>query len=133
MIAAMQRTAFLFIVYLSLLTATTSFGQVYVDGVLIDTLNTPYCQLICTNPAPLNRASVIIDYGQRFVSTGFNRQRIAGPDRQVINFNSTIDALNFMIRQGWELVTVQVLGTKEGSESTFVYLLRWPKRKPLAN
>jgi hypothetical protein len=129
----MKRTAFLFTVCLSLLTAATSFSQVYVDGVVIDTLNAPYCQLICTNPAPLNRASVIIDYGQRFVSTGFNRQRIAGPDRQVINFNSTIDALNFMVRQGWELVTFQVLGTKEGSESTFIYMLRRPKRSQMTN
>ncbi|GAB2545309.1 hypothetical protein [Spirosoma aerophilum] len=129
----MNQAAFLFTVCLSLLTATASFGQVYVDGVVIDTLKTPYCQLICSNPAPLNRASVIIDFGQRFVSTGFNRQKITGPDRQVINFNSTIDALNFMVRQGWELVTFKVLGTKEGSESTFVYMLRWPKRNQVAN
>ncbi|QMW03822.1 hypothetical protein [Spirosoma foliorum] len=111
----------LFVLCLSLFLANTSFAQVYVDGVAIDTTNTPFCQLFCTNASGLSRARVLIDYGQRFVDNGLSRPKIAGPDKQVITFNSSIDALNFMVRQGWQLVTFKMKG------DTFVYLLQWRK------
>ncbi|MVM28619.1 hypothetical protein GO755_01150 [Spirosoma sp. HMF4905] len=108
----------LFVLCLSLFLVNASFGQVYVDGVAIDPVNTPFCQLICTNANGLSRARVQIDYGQHFVDIGLSRQKIAGADKQVITFNSSIDALNFMVRQGWELVTFALKG------DSFIYLLR---------
>lgn len=113
-----------FSLLLGLFSIRACVGQVYVNEVAIDTLNTPYCQLIGTNAGPWTRAHVVIDYGQRYVDTGHNRQKVAGPDKQPVQFNSTIDALNFMVRNGWELVSSQILGNKEGSEGTFVYLLQ---------
>lgn len=123
----MKRTG-LVIVFLSLFRLVSCFAQVYVDGVAIDTANTPFCQLICSNAGLLNKTIVMIDYGQRYVNTGLNRQRIAGPDRQPITFNSSIDALNFMVRQGWVFVSSQVTGTESGAENRFIYMLRWPKK-----
>lgn len=124
----------LFLLAVSLFRPITCLSQVYVDGVAIDTINTPYCQLICTNATFLTKADVLIDYGQRYVSTGLNRQKIAGPDRQQITFNSTIHALNFMVKNGWELVSSKVIGTQAGSESTFIYLLqRQRKTKPTSD
>lgn len=117
-----------FSLLLSLFSITAGLAQVYVNNVIIDTLNTPYCQLIGTNAGSFVRAHVIIDYGQRYVNTGLNRQKVTGPDRQPITFNSTVDALNFMVRNRWELASFQVIGNKEGSESTFVYLLQRRKR-----
>lgn len=99
---------------LALLISTLSMnclGQVYVNDVAIDTLNTPYCQLICDLATPLSRATIVIDYGQRFVDVGLNRQKVTGPNRQPVIFNSPIDALNFMVRNGWELVSSQTIGT----------------------
>ena len=122
----MKRIGFSLLLILFL--TTVCFGQVYVNDVAIDTLNTPYCQLIGSNAGPWVRAHVIIDYGQRYVDTGLNRQKVTGPDRQPITFNSTVDALNFMIRNGWELVSSQVVGNKEGSERTFIYLLQRRKK-----
>lgn len=116
------------ILCVSLWTTTTSFSQVYVDGILIDTLNTPYCQLIGANAGLFSKAHITIDYGQRYISTGLNRQQVSGPNRQPIVFNSTIDALNFMVRQGWELVSTQVIGKESGAESTFIYMLKRRKR-----
>lgn len=110
----MKNTLLLF----SLLATIQSFGQVYVDGVAIDTLNTRYCQLICTNAVPLNRARVLIDYGQRFIDSGLNRQKIGDANDADIRFNSSIDALNFMTRHGWELVSCNY------KEDTFIYLLK---------
>lgn len=116
------------ILLLGLFKSVTGVGQVYIEGVVIDTLNTPYCQLICTNGGLLNRPTVLIDYGQRYAYTGLSRQRIAGPDKQPIVFNSSIDALNFMVRQGWELVFFQVTGTESGAENRLIYLLQRKKR-----
>lgn len=118
----------LLILYLGLAKSVACYGQIYVNGVAIDTVNTPFCQLICSNATVLTRTSVLIDYGQRFMSTGLNRQKIAGPDKQPILFNSTIDALNFMVKQGWELVSSHVTGNTSGSESTFIYLLQRKKK-----
>lgn len=100
-----------------------TFGQVRVDGVNIDTLNITYCQLICTNAVPLNRARILIDYGQRFVDSGLNRQKIGNAADTDIRFNSSIDALNFMTRHGWELVTFT------HHEDRFIYLLKRQKRQ----
>jgi hypothetical protein len=123
----MKRIALLTVGFTLFLSAL-AFSQVYVDGIAIDTLNTPYCQLIGSNATFFTRAHITIDYGQRYVSTGLNRQQITGPDRQPITFNSTIDALNFMVRQGWELVFSQVIGKESGSESTFIYMLQRKKK-----
>lgn len=113
---------------IGLMTATASFSQVYVDGILIDTLNTPYCQLIGSNASLFSKAHITIDYGQRYLNSGLNRQQISGPNRQPVVFNSTIDALNFMVRQGWELLSTQVIGKESGSESTFIYMLKRKRR-----
>ncbi len=113
-----------FILLASLLWSGACAGQVYVDGSEIDTLNTPFCQLICTNAGGLTRTRILIDYGQSYFFNGLNRQKIAGPDQRAITFNSSIDALNFMTRNGWELVSSQVTGTETGLAGQFIYVLR---------
>lgn len=123
----MKRTGS-FIVLLVLLKSMSCFAQVYVDGVAIDTTNTPFCQLICSNNSLLTKTFVTIDYGQYYISTRLNRQRIEGSDRKPVTFNSSIDALNFMIRHGWEFVYSQVTGTESGAEGKLIYMLRWPKK-----
>lgn len=112
----------LLFVFLSVCIAGTCFAQVYVNGVAIDTVNTTFCQLTCSTAGVLTKANVVIDYGQRYVDTGLNRQKIAGADQKPIAFNSPIDALNFMVRQGWELVSFKAMGI--GANAVFVYLLK---------
>lgn len=104
---------------LSVFRHTNCVGQVYVDGVAIDTVDTPFIQLIGTNGGGLTRVSILIDSGQKPVSIPFSRQRIAGPDKQPIQFRSTIDALNFITKQGWELIAFD-----SSSDNVYVYLLR---------
>ena len=123
----MKRTGS-FILLLILLKSVPCFAQVYVDGVAIDTTNTPFCQLTSFTNNYLDKTFVTIDYGQYYIGTRHNRQRIAGPDKQPVTFNSSIDALNFMIRHGWEFVSSQVTGTESGAENRLIYMLRWPKK-----
>ena len=102
-----------------LLNAATGFGQVYVDGVAIDTVATPFIQIIGSNGGDLNRTSIIVDHGQRPVGLAFTRQRITGPDRKPITFKSTVDALNFFVKQGWELAFFDA-----GDANVYIYMLR---------
>ncbi|GAB3711504.1 hypothetical protein GCM10027592_49160 [Spirosoma flavus] len=112
----------LLILLLGLFIVSNSMGQIFVNDVPIDTLNTPYCQLICENAEPLTRARILIDYGQPFVDTGLNRQKFMDADKKAITFNSNIDALNFMVKNGWELASFKMQGDK------FIYLLQRKKR-----
>lgn len=111
------------ILLLNLLKCSTGLSQVYVDGIAIDTVETPFIQLISSNGGNSNRTNIIVDDGQRSVSIAFSRQRIAGPDQQPINFRSTIEALNFFVKQGWELAFFE-----SGSANIYVYLLRRKSR-----
>lgn len=115
----------LLVIFLNLFICGTCLAQVYVNGVAIDTVNTPFCQLICSNAGVWTKASIVIDYGQRYVDTGLNRQKIAGADQKPITFNSPIDILNFMVRQGWELVSFKTTGG--GENVVFIYLLKRKK------
>ncbi len=58
-----------------------------------------------------------VDYGQPV--TGGGARTILGPDKQQIEFNTNIETLNYLYKNGWEVVTAFVT---EGS--TTVYLLR---------
>lgn len=106
------------------LSTTLAMAQVYVDGENINEKDIQYCMLYARNPTQISKADVWIDHGQRFVRSEWRRMQILGPDRKPITFNSVMDALNFMVRNGWELTTSQNTYTKDGSEDLFMYLLR---------
>jgi hypothetical protein len=111
-----------------LLLPALASGQVLVNGVDINKLDVAYCQLIGVNATILSRPRVWIDYGQiGFVEINSNRQNISEINGQAIEFNSVIDALNFFIKNGWELVSNQVTETDE-TQRRFIYLLR---KKPV--
>lgn len=50
----------LLFVFLSLCIASTGLAQVYVNGVAIDTINTPFCQLTCSTAGVLTKAGIVI-------------------------------------------------------------------------
>lgn len=99
-------------------------AQVFVDGVNINDQNISYCQLIGINRTSLIATRVWIDYGQpKFIANSFNLQAISSEERKAIKFNSVMDALNFMIRNGWELVTSNITSSDD-DPVMYVYLLR---------
>ena len=104
--------------------STWALAQVYVDGENINEKDIQYCMLYVRNPTPLSKTDAWIDHGQRFVRSEWRRMQIAGSDRKPILFNSAMDALNFMMRNGWEMASSKITFNKEGSEDLFIYLLR---------
>ena len=109
---------------LCLLITYQASAQVFVDGVNINDQTITYCQLIGINRTSLTGTRIWVDYGQpKFAANSFNLQVISGEERKAIKFNSVVDALNFMARNGWELVTANITSSDD-DPITYVYLLR---------
>ncbi|GAB3560087.1 hypothetical protein [Spirosoma fluminis] len=107
---------------LGLLVAYQASAQVFVDGVNVNEQTITYCQLIGINRTIFSGTRIWIDYGQPKFTTA-NSQQISGQDAVARKFNSVMDALNFMVQNGWELVSSNVTSSKE-EPTTYVYLLR---------
>jgi hypothetical protein len=92
----------LLILILSFLSVNAS-SQIFVgeERVDINSLDIEYCQIVGYNKSLLGQKIIVtVDYGQKFKF--FNRQRIEDKDGKALVFNSMIDALNFMLKNGWE-------------------------------
>jgi hypothetical protein len=73
---------------------------------------------------------VTIDYGQRIKTTFMGLIKVSdfiiGKDGRIKTFNSMIDALNFMVLNGWEFVSAYAVNenaTLGGSGTVYHYLL----------
>lgn len=97
---------------------------VNVDGVNINSLSIQYCEIHGYGAAFFNNKIVIsIDYGQR-VGWG-DHSLIKNSSGESINFNSMIDALNFMEKSGWEYINNYVVSN--GQSLYYTYLLKRKK------
>ncbi len=108
-----------------LLATLNASAQVYVNNVSINKLSVTYCQLRgVNNESDLFKtgATVWLDYGQ--LSPYQTKNKIGGADQKPIRFNSVVDALNFMVANGWELVSLHITGEADGDAHEFVYLLK---------
>lgn len=103
------------------MTSQMSFGQVKVEGVNINDLDIKYCELYGYNKGIFtNKIIITVSYGQKF--RWWKTQRIVGPKGKDMIFNSMIDALNFMEKNGWEYVNNYVLS--HGDNLVYHYLLK---------
>ena len=109
--------------YLLILIGTfLSFGlkaQVEVDGTSINDLDIQYLELIGKNQTFGLRINVWVDYGQE---PSFRLQSIRDAEGKQQKFNSIVDALNFMSKNGWEYVHNYTIGTGDTLENR--YLMR---------
>ncbi len=103
-----------------------TLAQVFVNNVNINEQDIVYCQLMGYNGNSFNPTRIWIDYGQPNFMTGLfrNSPTITGPDRKKRNFNTIVDALNFMTGYGWDLVSMHIAPGSEGGIGMYVYLLR---------
>jgi hypothetical protein len=86
----MRHTIFIFFF---LLICSTSFSQN--DSVKVE----QYCQLIVTPRLFSNKVTVDIDLGEE--KSFWRDERMQTIDGKIRKFNTIIDALNFMGKQGW--------------------------------
>jgi hypothetical protein len=61
-----------------------------------------YCEIMANGKLFSRKVSITVDYGE--FQHLFSDRRMKDEQGKVQNFNSVVDALNYMGRQGWKLV-----------------------------
>ena len=98
-----------------------------VNGVLIKDIDVEYVQIIGEFKPFRTKLMIRIDFGQKIklFSSG-DESFIKDKDGQVLDFNSMIDALNFMSKNGFEFVTAYVATID--TQNVYHYVLKNKKR-----
>jgi hypothetical protein len=84
-----------------------------------------YCMIIATAKFFSSKVSIAVDFGQETSFWHSQGQTIKDNSGKVMNFNSVIDALNYMSSQGWLFVNAYAL-----TEGTSGKVLNYVMRKP---
>jgi len=97
-----------FIIVLCAVSSITLFGQT-----TLDSLNTKasYCEIVGTQGLFSKKLTINIDYGQE-TGTFWNPKdtRLKDENGNAIKFNSMIDVLNLMQKEGWDFVNAYAIG-----------------------
>lgn len=108
-----------------LLIAITSYSlqAQKVNGVPIENIDAEYVQIVGTNKLFSSKVTIEIDFGQRTKLLGsYKESGIVDENEQRVEFNSMIDALNFMTSQGYEFV--QAYAVSSDNQNVYHYLLK---------
>ena len=117
-----------------LMIAFTLFGMVLFSQnevkVVADTTKYTYCDIIGTGKFMSNKMNVVLDFGQfRSIWTD---NRVKDPvTGERIEFNSMIDALNYMAKNRWEFVQAYVITTNSNGSTSGLsqhYICKIPTR-----
>lgn len=81
-----------------------------------------YCMVLATARMLSTKVNITVDFGQETKLFAFKDQRMKDEEGKVINFNSVIDALNYMATQGWVFVNAYAI-TVSG-QNVLHYVLR---------
>lgn len=98
-----------------------------VNDIPLKDINVTHCQIVGTSKMFSNKVNVDIDFGQenKYFSSDKDT-KIKGADGKNITFNSMVDALNFMVENGFEFVQAYAFSTG-GSGNVYHYLLKKKK------
>lgn len=79
-----------------------------------------YCEIICGHLPSYKGSGAIIDFGQPVEALHYNLLR-TDQDKK-IRFNSSIEALNYMVSRGWEFVQAYTSGADNDNNYTHMLL-----------
>jgi hypothetical protein len=107
--------------------AFSSVRSQTVNDVPIKDIDVDYVQIVGTSRLLSNKVTVEIDFGQENKLFSSDRDtRIKDANGKNMVFNSMIDALNFMTKNGYEFVQAFAFNTSN-NQSVYHYLLRKKK------
>ena len=84
-----------------------------------------YCQVIVTPRFLSNKVTIDIDYGEE--KSYWNDTRLQTDAGKLKKFNTVIDALNYMGRDGWVFINAYPVRTAETDIYHFAFKKRFPK------
>ena len=76
-----------------------------------------YCRVMLTGKLFTDRLQIEVDFGDKK-----RDRRLRDADQKVLTFETVVDALNYMGRDGWKLMHVQETPTRPGQSPTTWYL-----------
>ena len=89
---------------LLLLVSTISFGQIYVGKSDINTRHLQYIEIWDKPIKSTEKSYAIVDYGQTTDKDNKSSWRISNRNGVPIEFNGIVNILNYMYRNGWEIM-----------------------------
>ena len=99
-----------------------SFSQ-SINGVPFTEIDSPFIQIVGTVKLLSSKVTVMIDFGQSTKLFGNNKKQFSILDKnnKKVEFNSMIDALNFMTKNGYKFEQAYVVTV--GNSNTYHYLM----------
>ncbi|HRP33196.1 MAG TPA: hypothetical protein PKV73_14960 [Agriterribacter sp.] len=109
--------------------STSGVNAQTVNDIPIKDIDVEYIQIIGTSKPFSKGVSIQIDFGQKtkFFSTG-KETVLKDKDGKIMDFNSMIDALNFMAQNGFEFVNAFAIAVS--NQNVYHYLLKNIKKEP---
>lgn len=102
-----------------------------VNDVPIKDIDVEYVQIVGSSRTFSNKLSIEIDFGQKTKFFSLNDDTTLKDEQgKTLVFNSMIDALNFMSKNGYEFVNAYTMSVD--NQKVYHYLLRNKKSKALA-
>lgn len=94
-----------------------------VNDVPLKNIDVEYVQIVGTSKLLSTKLTIEIDFGQKtkFFSSG-KETIVKDIDGKAVDFNSMIDALNFMSKNGYEFLNAYAITV--GNQNVYHYLLR---------
>jgi hypothetical protein len=86
-----------------------------------------YCEITIAPKLFSKKVTLAIDYGDLPLS-GFSDYRLRDNRDELLSFNTRVDALNYMARQGWELVHALSM-PNDAVSSMYLLKKRLPKTR----
>tara|TARA_A100001015_G_C14756824_1_gene619807 strand:+ start:30 stop:380 length:351 start_codon:yes stop_codon:yes gene_type:complete len=94
-----------------------------INGVPFSEIDSEYIEIVGTAKALSNKVTINIDFGQSTKLLGSSKKQfsILDKDNKKVEFNSMIDALNFMTKNGYKFEQAYVITA--GGSNVYRYLL----------
>ena len=81
-----------------------------------------YCEVVATARLLSNRVTVDIDYGE--TRSIWKDNRLKDENGKLIKFNTLVDALNYLGRNGWKLVNAFPINSTSNSAPVYHYVFK---------
>ncbi len=93
-----------------------------VNDILIKDIDVEYIQIVGTSKFMSNKVSIEIDFGQHNSYWNSKDTQVKDENGRLMKFNSMIDALNFLSKNGYEFKSAYAFSV--GNQNVYHYLLR---------
>ncbi len=88
-----------------------------------------YCQVIATPRILSNKVTIDLDFGE--VKSIWRDNRLKNDEGEITKFNTVIDALNYMGRQGWVFINAYPVAYGTNTVYHFAFRKWFPKAEVL--